>query len=197
MKSSNRYILQEYANQKHLKNIRSETEDTWRIAYTEKDAKIELAETNSLIEDEYSLNLASAKYLVEGTTESKEAMIHHHKKGHQMRHIQFKISALRQTIRIFLDNLDEQDYERCIKGFLSLCQDIITHEGKDKKIKADLQKYFFNENIKHLSHERLFLLARIKNAYDSGQLTADDKALEEKNLLEFQKEPALRPFLDW
>ncbi len=197
MKYSSRYILQEYANPDHLENMRSETEDTWKISFLKKDVKIELEETNSLIEEEYSLNLTSTKYFVESTTESKEAMIHHHRKGHQLRHIQFKISALRQTIRIFLDKLDESDYERCIKGFLSICHDIIISEGKEKKIKENLQKYFFNKNIKKISHERAFLLKKIKESYSSGQLTADDKKIGEEGLAEFRKEQALLPFLNW
>ncbi|MFH1175022.1 MAG: hypothetical protein V1725_07870 [archaeon] len=197
MKSSSRYILQEYANRKHLQNIRSETENTWRITYSEKGTKIELEETNSLVEDEYNLSLSSAKYLVEGTTESKETMIHHHKKGHGMRHIQFKISALKQTIRIFLDQLDDSDYEKCIKGFLHICKDIIRMESKQKKLREDLQIYFFNEDIKKLAHERRFLVEKIKKAYNSKQITADDKIIEEKNLIQLRKEHAIQAFIEW
>ncbi len=197
MTASSRYILQEYANKKNLKNVRSEIEDKWFVAYPEKGVKIELAETNSHIENEYSLHLTSANYLVEGTTELKEAMIHHHKKGHKLCHLQFKITALKQTVRIFLDQLDEQDYERCIKGFLYICQDILRQEGRQKGIKEDLQKYFFNDNIRKLSDERIFLLGRIRKAFGSKQITADDKVVENDNIRILRSEQAINPFLGW
>ena len=134
---------------------------------------------------------------MEGTTESKEAMIHHHKKGHGLRHIQFKISALKQTIRIFLDNLDDLDYEKCIKGFLNICSDIIEVERKQKKITTDLQDYFFNNSIQSLLSERKFLITRIQKAYGSGQITVNDLAVENKNLSNLRKEQALKYFLEW
>ena len=87
---SNIYLLPLYANRANLKENRYETTHVSSVAYSSGGIKIELSETNSLIEDRYSLNLASARYIVEGsTTESKEAMIHHHPKGHPERHLQF------------------------------------------------------------------------------------------------------------
>lgn len=197
MSPSHRYILEAYANQEHLENMRSQTEDTWRVVYAERGTKIELAETNSLIEDEYSLNLTSAQYLVEGATQSREAMIHHHRRGHPLYHLQFKITALGRTIRIYLDMLNNADYEKCIKGFLHLCQDIITHEGKLKKTTDDLPRHFFNEHIGELATERRFLLNRVRSAHGSRQITADDQEVGDEDLQHLRQEPALQPFLDW
>jgi hypothetical protein len=80
------YVLAEYANEKHLVNHTDKTTDEMRIVYEQNGVQIGLIETNSLVEDEYCLNLKSAKYTLEGT-EVKESMIHHHKKGHSSRHL--------------------------------------------------------------------------------------------------------------
>ncbi|MFA6073166.1 MAG: hypothetical protein WC758_03570 [Candidatus Woesearchaeota archaeon] len=141
------------------------------------------------------MNLKSAKYFAE-STEVKESMIHHHKKGHKLRHLQFKLQSQRETIRIFLDNLDDEDYARCIKGFLHISQDLIQREMKDNKIKEDLIKYFFNEKIKELANERKYLLEKISDAFGSGQITdMKDESVDKNKLLELKKDSQLEPFL--
>lgn len=117
-------------------------------------------------------------------------MIHHHTKGHEFKHLQFKLYAKKEEIRIFLDILDDEDYVRCIKGFLHISQDLITKENKN------LFNYFFNENIKSLTNERRHLISKISEASTKGQITASDKSVDKKKLLELQKETHLKPFFE-
>ena len=198
-KRSHIYILVEYANKDHLKEDISQVEHVSNIDYSKSGFKIEISESNSLVEDKYSLNLNSAKYVVEGNiTETKEAMIHHHPKGHPWRHLQFTLRSKNKKIRIKLDPLDDDDYARCIKGFLYLSQGIIEHEKKENKINENLVSYFFNDNIKTLSSEKLFLLEKIKKAFTSNSiLDESNSSLNKEKIEALKKESHLLPFLDW
>lgn len=159
--------------------------------------QIELTETNSLIEEEYCLNLKSAKYLLEGT-EVNESMIHHHEKGHGERHLQFKLQAKKETIRIFLTGLGAEDYENCIKGFLHICQDLIVKEQKENKITDNLLEYFFNDKIQSLMAERKYLLKQINGAFKTENIIGtNNKSINEKKLLELKNEAHLKLFLEW
>ena len=192
------YILPYYANSSNLDENRSQTSHTSSIKFSSKGFQIELSESNSLVEDKYSLNLHSAKYLVEGSTETKEAMIHHHPQGHKWRHLQFKLKAKREVIRIRLDNLDDEDYQRCIKGFLYISQKIIQHEKEENKIKEDLQKYFFNNKVKQLAAEEKFLLGKIKIALkENGVLDDSNKPLNPERIEALKSEKHLLPFFEW
>jgi len=88
------YILPEYANLDNLKNNRGRYQDEYTTTFSKDEIQITLTETNSLVEDEYCLNLKSSKFTLEG--ETKESMIHHHKKGHADKHLQFKIYSKKQ-----------------------------------------------------------------------------------------------------
>jgi hypothetical protein len=192
------YILPEYTNQKHIERHTDKESDESIVAYKKGGINITFTERNSLLEDEYGLNFKSAKYLVEGRTEIKESMIHHHQKGHKSRHLQFKLQSKKETIRIFLDNIDENDYERCIKGFLYISQRLIQKEQEENKIEEDLLDYFFNEKIKKLKSEQEFLLEKISQAFSNGQITAaNDEAVDKMKLLELKEEAHLNPFLEW
>jgi hypothetical protein len=192
------YVLPEYTNEENLKNIRSQTEDAYSVVFNKiKGFQIELRETNSLVEEEYCLNLKSAKFVVEGT-EVKESMIHHHKKGHISRHLQFKLQARNETIRISLENLDIDDYVHCIKGFLHISQDLIQKEQEDNNIEENLCDYFFNSKIGELSTSRTYLLEKIRESSKFGQIIDETNTpLDDKKLSELKKETHLLPFLDW
>ena len=196
---SNIYILPYYANNENLKENRYPREHISSIRFTLGGFHIELSETNSLVEDRYSLNLNSAKYVVEGNySEQKEAMIHHHPHGHLWKHLQFKLKARNEVIRIKLDALDDEDYQKCIKGFLHISQKIIQHEKQENQIKEDLQKYFFNDEIKKLAAEEIFLLSRIKLASeDKGILDSENKPLDAKRIEDLKTEKHLLPFFEW
>lgn len=189
-KKSTIYTLVEYANPKNLKHHRTMTEDEYIISYNDNDSHIELKESNSLIEDEYCLSLESAKYIVEGIKDDKKSMIHHHTKGHEFKHLQFKLYSKKEEIRIFLDILDDEDYIRCIKGFLHISQDLINKENKN------LLNYFFNENIKTLANDRKHLLLKISEASKKGGITASNKFVDNKKLLELKNETYLKPFFE-
>lgn len=195
------YLLQDYANQNNMKEIRSAREQELRVVFSENGLNIELSETNSLIEEQYSLNLKSAKYVLEGITCEnviKEAMIHHHPHGHTWKHLQFTLRPKHKVIRIILDPVDEEDYQNCIKGFLHLCQDIMIQEMEENKIKVNLPEYFFNEKIKELIHYRSFLLDKVRRAYESGSMLNDSNhSIDEFALSELKKEKHLLPFLNW
>ncbi len=196
---SNIYLLPMYANKANLKENRYETTHVSSVAYSSGGIKIELSETNSLVEDRYSLNLASARYIVEGsTTESREAMIHHHPKGHPERHLQFTLRSRNQVIRISLDMLDDEDYEKCIKGFIFISQEIISAEKEVYKIKQNLQDYFFNDKVMELEHEKDFLIAQVKRAYGKNKILDNaNKPIKSKELAELREETHLLPFLEW
>lgn len=192
------YILSEYSNQKHTERYTDKNVDEFRITYKKDGINITFTEKNSLIEEEYGLNFKSAKYLVEGRTDVKESMIHHHKKGHKSRHLQFKLQSKKETIRIFLDNIDDTDYKRCIKGFLYISQHLIQKEQEEHKIKENLITYFFNEKIDSLKQEQKFLLEKISQAYSNKQITdTKEDAIDKDKLLELKKETHLKPFLEW
>lgn len=188
------YILPYYANAENLTEIRSQREHVTSVKYSLGSFHIELSEVNSLVEDKYSLNLNSAKYMVEGNfTEQKEAMIHHHPQGHRQRHLQFKLRSKNEVIRIMLDKLDEEEYQKCIKGFLSISQKIIHHEQQDNMIKDDLQRFFFNDNIQGLAFEESFLLERIKIAFGTGCIL-DSRNKPISNIEYLKAEKHLLPF---
>jgi hypothetical protein len=196
-KISTIYNLVEYANFDNLKQNRTQTEDEYYINYNENGVRVELRETNSIIEDEYCLSLESAKYVVEGIKNTKKSMIHHHKKGHKFKHLQFKLYSKREEIRIFLDILDDEEYMRCIKGFLHIAQDLISHEKEESKINGDLLAYFFNEKIKTLEQERRYLLAKIGDAFSKNMITGtNDKPIDRERLLELKKETHLKSFFE-
>ncbi len=189
------YVLPEYANSINLKNIRSQTEDEYLVKFSKNDLIITLSETNSLIEDEYCLNLHSSKFILESV--NKESMIHSHSKGHSDRHLQFKLYSQKEEIRIFLDAIDDEDYEKCIKGFLHIAQDLILNEQKENNVKENLALYFFNDKIETLVNERNYLLTKIKQAFNQNKILNNlDKPVDEKKLLGLQKETHLKPFLE-
>lgn len=188
------YILPEFANHKNLKNIRTQTQDEYNIKFLKNNLHIVLSETNSLIEDEYCLNLQSEKFILE--SEKKESMIHHHSKGHKGKHLQFKIYNKGQEIRIFLEQLNNEDYQNCIKGFLCIAKELIIQEQESNNIKQNLIDYFFNEKIMNLNNEKEYLLVKIKESFSSKKfLNNNNKPLVKKEVIELQKEPHLKLFL--
>lgn len=189
------YILSEFANTNNLKNIRGQFQDEYSATFSEKDLQISLTETNSLIEDEYCLNLKSAKFTLEG--ETKESMIHHHKKGHSDKHLQFKLYAKNEEIRIFLEKLDEEDYQRCIKGFLYIAKELIKQEQQNNSIKENLVNFFFNEKIEKLIPERNYLLNKINESFNNQKiLNNNGESLNQTNIKELQREEHLKLFLE-
>jgi hypothetical protein len=207
-RSSNVYILSGYANPAHLENVRSETEHISKVRWGQDGHQIELSETNSLVEDKYSLNLSSAQYVVEGfkTQETdnashninRQAMIHHHPRGHREKHLQFKLQKENEVIRMTLENLNTDDYQRCIKGFLSVSQKIIELERTEGNIRADLQGFFFNDRVRELDVDRRFLLEHIKQAYRNESIRLDNgEPVTPEKLQELKSEIHLLPFLDW
>lgn len=134
----------------------------------------------------------------EETAENREAMIQHHPGRHQDRHLQFRLKASHEVIRIRLEFLDHDDYLRCIRGFLSVSQKIIESEQADGEMPIDLDDYFFNDLIDELDCDRQFLLGKIKLAYQSENILGDGDAPVTQDKLEALKEEShLLPFLDW
>lgn len=200
-KKTHIYLLPVYSNPDNLEDNRYERVHESKIKFSKDGFKVELSETNSLIEEHYSLNICSARYVVEGsmsTTERKEAMIHHHPHGHPWKHLQFKLSADHKVIRINIEPVDEDDYVKCIKGFMHISRDLIAREQEENEIETDLPEYFFNEKIEELGPCKTYLLGKIKTAYSKGNiLDRDDKAVEQDQLTELKKEKQLLPFLEW
>ncbi|MFW6014503.1 MAG: hypothetical protein ACOCZ6_04810 [Nanoarchaeota archaeon] len=194
---SNIYILSTYANEENFNEQTYERRHESKICYIDKKLKIDLIETNSFVEDFYSLNLNSARFVMQGA-ECKEAMIHHHPRGHKYRHLQFKLKSRNEVIRINLEPLDEDDYHKCIKGFLSLSQKILQLEQEENKIETDLISYFFNEEIKKLKSDEKYLLRKIKNSFQTGCIL-DNKGngIDKEKINILKKENHLLPFLDW
>lgn len=187
------YILPEYSNSNNLINIRTQTDDEYRLSFTKNNLIINLSEINSLIENEYCLILHSSKIILES---NKESMIHSHNKGHKDKHLQFKLYSKKEVIRIFLDNLDDEDYHKCIKGFLFIAHELIKIEQKENFIEENLIKYFFNENIDKLFYDKMFLITKINESYLNNQIKDfQNKIISCDKLKEFQKEPHLSLFL--
>ncbi len=200
-KKTHIYLLPVYANASHLEEQRHATSHESKIKYPGDGLNLELSEENSLIEEKYCLSIISTKYLVEGAWSknvTKKAGIHNHPDGHPWKHLQFMLMGEHEVIRIKLDKLDSNDYINCIKGFLSISQDIIKHEQDEHKIKQDLKSYFFNEKIDELSSERDYLLSKVKEACAGEDILSDDgKSIDAQQLEKLKKESHLLPFLDW
>ncbi len=194
------YLLPYYANLSNLEENRGEREHESKITFNEGGLNLELSETNSLIEEQYSLNIKSSKYILEGVlskNEIREAMIHHPYR-HPWKHLQFTLEHEHEVIRIILDPVDEDDYQNCIKSFLHLCQDLMMQEMKDNKIKINLPEYFFNERIKELESHRYFLLDKVRRAFESGNvLNYSEQPIDRHTLSELKREKYLLPFLNW
>lgn len=194
-------VLPYYANPNNLKQATYEREHESKIFFSEGSMNLELSEINSLTEERYSLNLRSAKYFLEGImsrNEVKEAMIHHHPQGHPWRHLQFKLLHKHEVIRIILEPLDEEDYERCVKGFLYLSQEILIQAKEENKLAVDVINYFFNPKIKELAEFRTYLLQKVKLAFEKGDiLDTVNKAVDIKKLGVLRDEKHLLPFLNW
>ena len=125
-------------------------------------------------------------------------MIHHHPQGHSDKHLQFELNSGQMVIRIFLEKLDQSDYENCIKGFLSMSQDLIETEKKANNIGGDLQFYFFNEKISELIPYKSYLLKQVKLAFENQKIINDDGSVVDVKYLETLKDdPALLPFFNW
>ncbi len=195
------YLLPYYANSSNLKENRGERKHESKITFNEEGLGLELSETNSLIEEQYSLNIKSSKYILEGImskNEIREAMIHHHQYKHSWKHLQFTLEHEHEVIRIILDPVDEVDYHNCIKGFLHLCQDLMIQEMEENNVKANLLEYFFNEKIKELESQRYFLLEKVRRAFESGNVLNDsEQPIDKHTLSELKKERHLLPFLNW
>lgn len=188
------YILPEFANKIHLKNIRTQIQDEYKLIFSKNELQITLSETNSLIEDEYCLNFKSAKFILE--SEVKESMIHHHETGHDDKHLQFKLFAKGEEIRIFLEKLDEEDYRNCIKGFLYISKELILQEQKNNNIEEDLSAYFFNDEIEQLVTQKNYLLRKIYEAYKNKKiLNNKDKYILKNDLFDLRRESHLNLFL--
>ncbi|MBS3165804.1 hypothetical protein J4444_01655 [Candidatus Woesearchaeota archaeon] len=187
-------VLPHYANPANLKQVTYEREHESKISLNDEGVNLELSKFNSLTEEKYSLNLKSAKYLLEGTNEIKEAMIHHHPRGHSGRHLQFKLLHKHEVIRIILDPMDDDDYKECIKGFLFISQEILLHA----QTKVDVISYFFNPKIQELEKSKIYLLGKVKRAYKNGEiLDTSDKVVDAKKLVVLRNEKHLLPFLNW
>lgn len=196
------YLLPEYANTANLHHERSATEDEYVIRFSrERGYSISLSETNSLVEERYSMTLHSAEYVAEGQmarTEVKEAMIHHHPQGHPWKHLQFRLKAENKVLRIRLDPLGPKDYLRCIKGFIYTAKTVIEYEKSEQGIDEDLVGHFFNERIKELEAERKYLLQKIKEAYAEGGFLDDSgNRISAEQLEILREETHLLPFLEW
>lgn len=190
------YLLPTYANKNNLKDNRRETEHESNIKFSRDNLNLELSEINSLVEDRYCLRIMSAKYILESKNETKEAMIHHHPYGHKWKHLQFKLTSKNEVIRIDLEPVDEEDYEKCVKGFLHVSQDLIKLEQKN--VEQNLIAYFFDDNINELELFRNYLLNKVKRAYENGRILDNlNKSVNSNKLKHLKSERRLLPFLDW
>ena len=191
------YLLADYANPEHLRHERHATEDEYFIHFAEKDCVIRLSETNSLVEERYAMTLHSAEYVAEGRTEAREAMIHHHPRGHPWRHLQFRLKGEHhRVLRIMLDPVDLGDYKRCIRGFISIAKTLVEQDPHAGAGGEDLVGYFFNEKVLELDAERRYLLERIARAYREGGFLEEDGAAVSPGALEtLRKDARLVPFL--
>ena len=193
------YLLPLYANHVNLKPVKHETEYEYKVEYSEGTFKLRLSERTSLIEDRYCLSMHSAKYEIDSRNEIRETMIHHHPGGgHLWKHLQFKLAANNEVIRINLEPLGEEDYTKCIKGFLHICQDLINQEKEEQNIDVNLINHFFNESINELLPFRTYLLGKIKAAYvGRNMLNNLNQPIDGAGLENLRLERHLLPFLNW
>jgi hypothetical protein len=184
------YVLPEFCNSEKLQH-RPGADDTWRISYDKQGRRILLEEVISRDSGKHILELTS--FSVE-LNETRETAIHHHpEKGHLGYHLQFTIRLDKtRVIRIFLDNLDKQGYQRCVRGFLKIAKEIIEQECIRDNIPS-LTTHFFKPNIDELEPDWLYLkkqvlLSRITN--DEGTI------IEKEELGRLKQEVHLLPFFD-
>ena len=118
-------------------------------------------------------------------------------KGHSDKHLQFKLYAKKQEIRIFLEKLDEEDYQKCIKGFLYVAKQLIVQEQENNSIKENLVEYFFNKKIEKLKPESNYLLQKINESFNNQKiLNNQNKPINQEEIKQLQEEPHLKLFLN-
>jgi hypothetical protein len=177
------HVLPEFCNEANLRH-RPGADDTWRISYEKEGKRILLEEVISKDSGRHILELTSIRVEL---NEKKETGIHHHPdKGHEGYHIQFTIRLDKtRTIRIFLDNLDKEGYQRCVRGFLRATKEIIEQEM------PSLITHFFKENIDDLVPDQLYLKKQVLQS----TITENDNKIENKEELnKLKKESHLVPF---
>ena len=192
----NIYLLSECANPRNLKDNLFETEHESIISFYDGINSIKLSEINSLVEDRYSLSIHSARFSVEGNkTEVRQGSIHHHNdKGHKGKHLQFKLKSEHKVIRINIDPIDAEDYIRCIKGFIYISKKLI--EQIEHKLNKNIVNYFFIQKIEEYKYERIFLLNKIRQAFEKGNFLDDNNKII-SNLDNFKSQEHLLLFFDW
>lgn len=197
------HVLPQYANPQNLSSpLRTASEEIYRLIYNNRQQQITLEETISVDGETHILELASYKYTLEATTdkpyETKEIGLHHHpKKGHPGHHLQFKIVTKdSKIVRIHLENLDRDDYVKCIKGFLRVAKDVIQAEQEKEQL-PNLTNYFFTEAIETLQPERNFLVGKVQEAaINQGILDENNKPFSTKQIKQLENDQHLLPFFN-
>ncbi len=168
------------------------------------DIRIEIIEMpcQNRNEEEYRFRMKS-RHIEEEITIHRDIAIEHHQPRdthpHGSEHLQFKFSSEDfGKIRINLDIKNDDEYKRCILGFLSMLRDIISTFEKHRKniTKEILNLEMFNE----LENHRSFLKEKIANSLIQSRIEMDAeegiKIINKESLENLKQNEALLPFFE-
>jgi len=153
-------------------------------------------------EEEYRFRMKSRHKEEEIIVHRDIAIEHHQPKKthpHASEHLQFKLYTEGfGKIRINLGIKDNEEYKRCIMGFLSILKDLINNFDKHYK---NISKEILNlEMFKDLEKHRSFLKEKISDSLIQSRIEMDTnqgiKVINKKSLEDFRTNEALLPFFE-
>lgn len=152
--------------------------------------------------EEYRFRMKSRHKKEEIIVHRDIAIEHHQPKEthpHGFEHLQFKLYTEGfGKIRIDLDIKNDEEYKRCILGFLSILKDIINNFDKYHK---NISEEILNlEMFKGLEKHRLFLKEKIAGSLTQSRIEMDTnqgiKIIDKETLKDFRTNEALLPFFE-
>jgi len=168
------------------------------------DVRIEIVEVpcQNPNEEEYRFRMKSRHKEEEIVIHRDIAIEHHEPIGihpHSSEHLQFKFSSKDiGKIRINLDIKNDDEYKRCILGFLSILRSIIgTFEKYHKNITEEILNL---EMFNGLEEHHSFLKEKISNSLIQSRIEMDAeegiKVIDKESLENFKKNEVLLPFFE-
>jgi len=175
-----------------------------RKEFSEGELRVEMIELpcQNPNEEEYRFRIKTRHKEEEIIIHRDMAIEHHQPRGthpHGFEHLQFKFhSEGFGKIRVNLDVKDDDEYKRCILGFLSILKDII--DKFDKYHKNITEKILNLEMFKGMEEHRSFLREKISSSLAQSRIEMDAKGgikiIDRESLDNIKTNEALLPFFE-
>jgi len=172
--------------------------------FTKEDIRIEIMEVpcNNPNEEEYRFRMKS-RHKEEEIIVHRDIAIEHHQPRemhpHGSEHLQFKLYTEGfGKIRINLGIRDNNEYKKCIFGFLSILKELI--DNFDKYHKNISEEILNLQMFKGLGKHRSFLKGKISESLNQSKIEMDTskgiKVIGKTSLENFKTNGALLPFFE-